>query len=175
MKFHFKPAKLEQRALIHQWLTTPHAAEWFYGEGLQSTFNHLDQFFHSKTIFQYWVAYEHDHPFALLITTSIGDNDVHLKKWCKEKGKAITLDILIGDPNYLGKGYAATIIQEFLLSQFPNVAEVLIDPEASNSRAVHVYQKAGFTLLDRFIPKHSPAMHYMMSLSMKKLHESAKR
>ena len=83
--------------------------------------------------------------------------------------------MLIGDLNYLGKGLAHILIREFLLSQFPQVAEVLIDPEASNSRAVHVYQKAGFKILGEFIPSHSPHPHLMMRLSMRELIERAKK
>ena len=29
---------------------------------------------------------------------------------------------------------------------------VLIDPEANNSRAIHVYEKAGFQLVSEFVP-----------------------
>ena len=61
------------------------------------------------------------------------------------------------------------MIKEFLLSEFPDVEEVLIDPEASNSRAVHVYEKVGFNILGEFIPSHSPHPHYMMRLDMSRL------
>lgn len=169
MRFYFKPVEPSQRALVHQWLKTPHAAEWFYGQGLENTINHLDEFFQGNRQVHYWIGYDNAHPFAFFITTFVTQEDVKLKKWCLEKGPAITLDILIGDANYLGKGLAPQLIREFLLSQFPDVTEVLIDPEASNARAVHVYQKVGFAIIDTFIPSHSPHLHYMMRLSMKQL------
>ncbi|MDB2614292.1 GNAT family N-acetyltransferase, partial [Chlamydiales bacterium] len=84
-------------------------------------------------------------------------------------GTTITLDMLIGEEDYLGKSLSNVVIREFLLSEFPEVEEVLIDPEASNSRAVHVYEKVGFTILGEFIPSHSPHPHYMMRLIMNEL------
>jgi hypothetical protein len=83
--------------------------------------------------------------------------------------------MLIGDTNYLGKGLSHILIQEFLLSQFPSVSEVLIDPEATNSRAVHVYKKAGFVMIGEIIPSYSPHLHYMMRLDMKKLLDDDKK
>jgi len=69
----------------------------------------------------------------------------------------------------LGKGIAVPMIQEFLISQFPNVKKVLIDPEATNKRAIHVYQKVGFKIIGEFIASWHPVPHYQMELYMKDL------
>jgi len=73
-----------------------------------------------------------------------------------------TLDLFICDLNYLGKGIAVSMIQQFLISQFPNVKRVLIDPEATNKRAIHVYQKVGFKIIGEFIASWHPVPHYQM-------------
>jgi GNAT superfamily N-acetyltransferase len=169
--FNFKPVDGAHRALVHSWLIQPHVTKWFYGQGLQNTFNHLDEFLQGSSQSQYWLAYDNNHPFAFLITSTVSKPEDELTRWCSEDGLAITLDMLIGDTSYLGKGLSSILIREFLLSQFPEVAEVLIDPEATNSRAVHVYQKVGFNILEEFIPSHSPNPHFMMRLNMKKLKE----
>ena len=168
-RFDFKPADKAYRSLIHTWLAQPHVTKWFYGEGLQNTLNHLDEFLERASSTQYWLAYDEGHPFAFLITSSVCKPDDALTKWCTEEGAAITLDLLIGDTMYLGKGLSPILIQEFLVSQFPQVTEVLIDPEATNAHAIHIYKKVGFTVLGEFIPSHSPHPHYMMRLDMKKL------
>ena len=54
-------------------------------------------------------------------------------------------------------------------SQFPNVKRVLIDPEAANKRAIHVYQKAGFKIIGEFIASWHPVPHYQMELYMEDL------
>ncbi|MBS0629940.1 MAG: GNAT family N-acetyltransferase [Verrucomicrobia bacterium] len=163
----FKLVNQSQRALVHSWLSLPHVTKWFYGQGLQNTLTHLDDFLKGASIAQYWIAYNRGHPFAFLITSRVEKPHDELSKWCSEEGEAITLDMLIGDENYLGKGLAVKVIQEFLQNQFPYVDEVLIDPESTNERAIHVYQKAGFNILGTFIPSHSPHPHLMMRLEMK--------
>ena len=168
-RFDFKPVDHAHRSLVHTWLSQPHVAKWFYGQGLQNTLNHLDEFLAGSSSSQYWLAYDKNHPFAFLITSSVLKPDDEYTKWCAEEGVAITLDMLIGETDYLGKGLSHILIQEFLLSQFPQVDEVLIDPEATNAHAIHIYKKVGFTILGEFIPGHSPHPHYMMRLDMKKL------
>ena len=168
-RFNFKPVDKAHRSLVHSWLKEPHVAQWFYGQGLENTFRHLDEFLQESSCSQYWLAYDKNHPFAFLITSSVCKPTDELTKWCKDAGEAITLDMLIGDTKYLGKGLSHVLIEEFLLSQFPQVSEVLIDPEATNSHAIHIYKKVGFKVVGEFIPSHSPHPHYMMHLDMKKL------
>lgn len=165
-QFTFKPVASKDRDLVHTWLVQPHVAKWFYGQGLQNTFNHLDEFLQGSSQSQYWLACDNDHPLAFFITSSVCKPTDELTQWCSVDGNAITLDMLIGDTNYLGKGLSHVLIQEFLLSKFPQVDEVLIDPEATNSHAIHIYKKVGFTILGEFIPSHSPNPHYMMRLDM---------
>jgi hypothetical protein len=174
-RFTFKTVKTENRALVHSWLVEPHVAPWFYGQGLQNTFNHLDEFLQGSSQSQYWLGLDNNHPFAFLITSSVCKPNDELTRWCSVEGEAITLDMLIGDTNYLGKGLSHILIQEFLLSKFPQVAEVLIDPEATNAHAIHIYKKVGFTIIGEFIPSHSPNLHYMMHLDMKKLKKALYR
>jgi len=56
------------------------------------------------------------------------------------------------------------MIKEFLRSQFLHVKRVLIDPEATNARAIHVYKKVGFKIVGEFIASWHPAPHYQMEL-----------
>ncbi len=167
--FNFKPVDATHRTLIHTWLKQPHVTKWFYGQGLQNTFNHLDEFLQGASQAHYWLGLDKNHPFAFLITSFVSKPNDELTPWCLLNGDVITLDMLIGDENYLGKGLSHLLIKEFLISQFPKVVEVLIDPEATNVKAIHVYQKVGFKILGEFIPSHSPHPHYMMRLDMKEL------
>jgi len=155
-QFTFKPIKVKDRSLVHEWLIQPHIAEWIHGIGLQNTLNGMEQFFQGESNTTYWIGYDKDTPFAFLITSPEGDD-------------ATTLDLFICDLNYLGKGIAVPMIREFLISQFSNVKRVLIDPEATNKRAIHVYQKVGFKIIEEFIARWHPVPHYQMELYMKDL------
>ena len=166
----FKHVDLANRAIVHKWLKEPHVAEWFYGQGLQNTLDHLDAFLNrASSDVKYWIAFDSGKPFAFFITSPVSKPADPLSKFCNEDGPAITLDMLIGNPDYLGKGLAPNLIKQFLLTEFPTIKEVLIDPEASNEKAIHVYKKAGFVKLEEFIPSHSPNSHIMMRLNIRHL------
>lgn len=153
-KFSFKPVREDQKLLIHNWIAQDHIKEWLHGDGLKNTIEDLDKFFKGTSWGGHWIAYDKAIPFAYLLTSEDGED-------------AITLDLFICDLNYLGKGLSVQMIQEFLISQFPNVKRVLIDPEATNKRAIHVYQKVGFKIIREFVASWHPVPHYQMELNMK--------
>ena len=124
--------------------------------GLQNTLDGLKKFFREESDTTYWIGYEQEIPFAFLITSPFDE-------------ETITLDLFICDLNYLGKGLAVPMIKEFLLQEFPKVKRVLIDPEKTNQRAIHVYQKVGFKVIGEFIASWHPVPHYQMELWMKDL------
>lgn len=161
LRFTFKPVEVKDRHLVHEWLVQPHIAEWIHGIGLQNTLNGLEKFFRRECSTTYWIAYDKNIPFAFLLTSPEGND-------------ATTLDLFICDLNYLGKGIAVPMIQEFLITQFSNMKRVLIDPEATNKRAIHVYQKVGFEITGEFIASWHPVPHYQMELYMKDLLEAKK-
>ena len=160
-EFHFSPAESSQVSLIHKWLQQDHIKEWIHGIGLQNTLNGLEKFFRGESSTTYWLGYHKDTPFAFLITSPQGPD-------------AITLDLFICNLNYLGKGLAVPMIRAFLTSQFSNVKKVLIDPEATNKRAIHVYQKVGFKIIGEFIASWHPVPHYQMELYMEDLLKTKK-
>jgi RimJ/RimL family protein N-acetyltransferase len=152
----FAPAEPSQKILLHQWFEQKHIKEWMHGAGLQNTLNGLERFFQRKSSTTYWIGYDSDIPFAFLITSP-------------ESEDAITLDVFICDLDYLGQGLAAPMIRKFLTDHFSHVKRVLIDPEATNSRAIHVYKKVGFEIIGEFIASWHPVLHYQMELQMEKL------
>lgn len=159
--FYFAHAVASQKNMLHKWLQQPYINEWIHGVGLQNTLNGLEQFFKDESDMTYWIGYYQEIPFAFLITAPDGD-------------EAISLDLFICDLNYIGKGLAVPMIQEFLISQFPHVKKVLIDPEATNARAIHVYQNAGFKIIGEFIASWHPVPHFKMELYMQDLLNSRK-
>jgi RimJ/RimL family protein N-acetyltransferase len=115
---------------------------------------------------QHWVGYDGEIPFVYLLTSNVDKQvDSVCGKHAQQTGHAITLDIFIGNTDYLGKGIATITIQTFLSDHFSDVGEIFIDPEKTNTRAVHIYQKAGFSMVDEFIAPWHPVPHYLMMLS----------
>jgi len=154
--FIFKHAIVEDKNRIINWLSQPHIRKWLHSAGLQNLLNTLDRFFENNSESTHWIAYSHKTPFAYLLTTPEGPD-------------AISLDLFICDTDFIGKGLSVPLIQTFLLDHFPHIKEISIDPETSNTRAVHVYQKAGFQIIGEFIASWHPVPHYKMKLDMKDL------
>lgn len=177
MPHHFKQVTSKEKKLIHTWLHAPHVKEFFYGQGLANTLHNLDLCCkginnNGDYTFYYWVAFANNEPFAFLMTSIIEgpyDPDADYNKWYVPDKKTYTLDILIGETSYLGKGLAHTLIQDFILTEYAHADYFLIDPEAKNSKAIHVYEKAGFNKVGEFYPEYNPTRHIMMRLETEAL------
>ena len=151
-----------------------HVREWIYGECLNRTLEDLDAFLKGTACFQHWLAYDGDTPFGYLLTSAVTkDGNDEYARFCTGPGEAVTLDALIGDSCYLGKGIAHQMIQEFLLTHYAHVQEILIDPQVNNRRAIRVYEKAGFSMVEQFTPSHSALPHFLMRLNMNDLKRKA--
>lgn len=78
-----------------------------------------------------------------------------------------TLDLLIGPKEFLGKGLSSKMIRAFILDKFSHADYFIIDPEKSNQKAIHVYENAGFKMIEEFCPAYNPVPHIMMRMTIK--------
>ncbi len=155
LSMHFEPLKKGQQDLVKGWLKQDYVAKYWYGEGLQNTLNTIERFINDQEIlFTLWIAYDGDIPFGYLMTSDVDPEKDHLlAKYCGPKASAITLDLCIGNPTYLGKGLGHIMIQQLLLQKFSSKTDVFIDPSVDNPKAIHVYGKAGFQKREEFVPE----------------------
>ncbi|CAM3004559.1 Aminoglycoside N(6')acetyltransferase [Legionella steigerwaltii] len=162
-RFCFKPMTKSQHDLVLEWIHQPHISEWLHGEGLNNTIKDIERFLNNGEAWAtHWIAYDNEIPFAYLITSEVEKSEEYSEG-------AITLDLFICRLDYIGKGLSVQMIHEFILSQFSDAKIVLIDPEVSNKRAVHVYKKAGFKIVGEFIASWHPVPHYKMQLCIDEL------
>ncbi|MFK7773532.1 MAG: GNAT family N-acetyltransferase [Saprospiraceae bacterium] len=70
--------------------------------------------------------------------------------WGNIGNRKKAIDIWIGEKNDLGKGYGTQMMTMVIDRCFANndVDEILIDPLASNTRAIQFYKKIGFHFLE---------------------------
>lgn len=56
------------------------------------------------------------------------------------------IHLLIGPPEYLGKGYASPLVKAMVAFQFqhPETQRIVTEPDARNERAIRVFEKSGF-------------------------------
>lgn len=167
-RFTFAVASLADQPMIERWVKRPHVSEWLHGEGLQNTLDSLTQSFEGATDRQHWIAFHNGTPFGYLLTSEVDQSDEWVSSIEFSGKKGISLDIFICETDYLGQGFGTKMIVEFINTHLADVSDVLIDPEVKNRRAVHVYQKVGFKIVETFIAPWHPVPHYLMHLCMNK-------
>jgi aminoglycoside 6'-N-acetyltransferase len=176
-KVHFESVKILHKNIILSWFNENHVKEFYYGEGLKNTLHNLDLYCqgindNGRYTFDYWLAFYNEIPFGFLITSPITgpyDPKDNYNKWYIDGKKTFTLDILIGEKSFLGKGLAHVMIKKFILEQYPDADFFIIDPEVVNTKAIHVYEKVGFKKIEQFYPAFNPKPHIMMRIEVNKL------
>lgn len=160
----FAAARPEHLELLLGWLETDHVREFWddsrahkddiriFTEGRREPSVYFDG------VFDYWVGSLDGEPFCLLMTSFVTADDDLPASWLPHLsagGKTVTIDFCIGSLDHLGKGHAAptlTAFVAFFRSAVEPLADTfLIDPDADNPRAQHVYLKAGFAEVGSFI------------------------
>lgn len=59
----------------------------------------------------------------------------------------VSVDLFIGDQEYMGRGFGSLMLSEFLkqvVFNNPKVTMCMIGPEPNNKRAIRAYEKVGF-------------------------------
>lgn len=160
----FEKASSKHRGSVFEWLEEPHIKEFW-----DNSQNHRDDiliFMNGRKepspyfdgIFDYWIGLVNNDPYCLVMTSEIlpAQTDL-LDLWrsnLSKKGKTFSIDFMIGNQKYFGKGLASPTLEAFTgfiqEKVDPFVDTFFIDPEESNSRAKHVYEKAGFQCIADF-------------------------
>ncbi len=153
----FKKASFNEKDIIFSWLEEPHVKEFWDSSDahkkdiLNFMAGRLEPSSYCDGKFVYWIAFQGKDPFAFLMTiqtTAQDPIDAIKVDYISKTGHTYGIDYMIGNPAYVGKGYGALTLTRFIdffrSNVDPKADTFLIDPEASNPRAKHVYEKAGF-------------------------------
>lgn len=164
MKIRFEKAALKHQADIFNWLEEEHVKEFWdnSNEHKDDIIIFLNGRKKKSTYFdgryKYWVALIDEIPFSLIMTfkESIDmERDPIKSNYLSKTGRTYSIDYMIGNINYLGKGLAAQTLENFIKyfrKEIDTQADVFfIDPDSNNLKALHVYQKAGFNFIGDFI------------------------
>ena len=134
-----RPATIEDLELLRHWHRQPHVIaaagdDWGWETELARHPDWREQF----------VAEVGGHPigFIQIIDPSREDS----RYWgCVAEGHR-AIDLWIGDPDYLGRGYGEQMINQAVERSFadPTVQVILVDPRDCNTRAHRFYERLGF-------------------------------
>lgn len=148
---------------VFEWLDKPHIKEFWdnsiehrqdivlFINGRQEPSPYADG------IFTYWIGTINNDPYCLLMTSDMIDVPElpeYYRPYLASDGKTCSLDFMVGNDKYVGQGLAAPTLQafmKFMKNVDKSITRFIIDPEESNPRAKHVYEKAGFMVVDEFV------------------------
>lgn len=129
---------------IHKWMNEPHVIPFWQLNGPVPKFEkHLEKALADRhqTLYMglvdgfpmsYWESYwTIDDVVGKHYTPHHADQGVHL---------------LIGETDFLGKGYSSVLLQAMTDFQFqhPQTEKIISEPDIRNDKMIHVFQKCGF-------------------------------
>lgn len=140
-----RPATLDDLTLLRHWDEQPHVIEsdpnddWQWEVELDRTPPWREQL----------VAEVDGRPIGFVQIIDPALEESHYWGDCPPNLRAI--DIWIGEAEYLGQGYGTAMMREAIARCFaaPEVTAIIIDPLASNLRAIRFYERLGFRAVER--------------------------
>lgn len=160
----FEKASPKHRDSVFEWLDAPHVKEFW--DNSQSHKDDILIFMNGRKepspyfdgICHYWIGLINNDPYCLVVTTAVLATETALSElWrsnLSKKGNTFTIDFMIGNRKYFGKGFAVPTLEaftSFIQTKIdPSIDTFFIDPEERNKRAKHVYEKAGFHCVGDF-------------------------
>jgi RimJ/RimL family protein N-acetyltransferase len=145
----FKKLELKDMPLFFEWVKKPHIARWWKSD----TYEEFVEKYQSKIN---GAADNYSFPFIIHIDEKpIGWIQYYLADktddgwWMKQHGQpvgTIGMDIIIGETEYIGKGFGTMLIKKFVEKIFKETAapKIIIDPDVENKAAIRCYEKVGF-------------------------------
>jgi RimJ/RimL family protein N-acetyltransferase len=157
-----KASRAHEREVFH-WFTNQHVQEfWDNSQEHKDDIlifmdGRIDKSPYFDGMFDYWVGLINHEPFALIMTSQVLPTQDLNSEWLSyisKTGKTFSIDFMIGNENYMGKGLAAPTLKQFMTFFSTNIEKstdtFIIDPVEDNNKAQHVYEKAGFKKVCRF-------------------------
>ncbi len=146
--FTFKPMQEKDLRMLFDWCQQSHISKWWQAPTDYEKF--LEKYHPDKA------AVNFVHPFIIhLDDKPIGyiqyyECDKADDGWWAKQGVqpagSLGMDIVIGETEYIGKGYGSVIVKKFVKQLFEktDAKKIIIDPDPRNIAAIKCYEKVGF-------------------------------
>lgn len=141
----FRPVNLEQDLhLIHNWMNQPHVVPfWDLALSLEAMHNHLEQAI-ADTHQTLYIGMLDGVPISYWESYWAADDIVagHYEAHPADQG----IHLLIGPPEFLGKGYALPLVRAMAQFQFHHseTQKIVAEPDSRNHKMIHVFKRCGF-------------------------------
>lgn len=152
-KMEIKNAELTIRSLrkedanhLAKWLSNPSVLEYYEGRDQPFTIEKvMETFFLEEEGLSRYIFTLEEKPIGYIQTYTVED----------EKVKTFGMDQFIGETDYWNKGIGTLLIHTMVnyLATQKSAPRIIMDPQASNKRAIRCYEKCGFEKV-KLLPKH---------------------
>lgn len=137
-QYRFRPAMMEDLALLRNWQQRPHVREW-WDDGEPFDQEELED----PRVARWIVTTNGGKPFAYMQDYTVHGWDNHHFDYLPVGARGI--DQYIGEPEMTGCGHGSALILQRMQALFEaNVPVIATDPSPENKRAIAVYTKLGF-------------------------------
>lgn len=141
----FRPVELEQDLLlIHNWMNQPHVIPfWHLNFDLPRMRQHL-QIALADPHQTLYIGYLNDVPISYWESYWAADDIIARYYAAHPADQGIHL--LIGAPEFLGKGYALPLLRAMTALQFQHLetTKIVTEPDSRNQKMIHVFERCGF-------------------------------
>ena len=143
--------------LLLKWLSDERVLEFYEGRDKKYTLNDIEKDFTEKwedEVFRVIIFY-HGKPIGYGQIYKMYDELYDEYNYPKTSDIVYGMDQFIGEPEYWNKGIGTKytkMIFDFLKKE-RNVDAIILDPHQDNLRAIRMYEKAGFRIIEK-LPKH---------------------
>ena len=118
-KISFKLAKQSDLNLLKSWFNKSHVKEFW--DNSNEMWENVESFLNgNKILYDYWIGLYENLSFSLVITSDASETDPsapgsdnHLQSWIEPNEKVWTIDFMIGEEAYLGKGLSYLTLIKF--------------------------------------------------------------
>lgn len=141
--------KLEDKdiSLVEKWINQDYILKWYHEpeEWIREMRERNGEF----SFLSHYIVEENDNPFAFCQYYDCFDAQ---EDWysVRSSGHTFSIDYLIGDQEYLGKGYAKMIIKALIekVKSHPDAKKIVVQPEMENIASCRTLLSNGFLFDD---------------------------
>ena len=149
-----RPLTTDDADDLHRWLNDPAVLAFYDGRDNPGSRDRIKQHYLSKTghPVQGCIVQWQTKPVGYLQVYPLDAEDIERFGFPMQQ-RSIGMDMFLGESSLWGQGIGTRLTQlasDALLEKW-GADRVILDPRVSNLRAVHVYQKCGFVVLQRLI------------------------
>lgn len=159
----FRHGKLSVRLLqrddslmLAKWLSDSRVLKYYEGRDRPHDLQTIEKVFFEKRddITQCIIEYE-EQAIGYIQYYEITDSERQAYGYMEFQGTIYGMDQFIGEVEYWNQGWGTKLITSMIyyLETSENADKIVMDPQAWNKRALHVYNKCGF-VRKKYIPKH---------------------